>query len=67
MSVDLDYVSTLSPEILEKAREELNEDDFRRKESVQAIREWLKKQPHLQNAPTGMFYLNTQSRINYYR
>ena len=53
MPAKLDYVSTLKPEILEKAKEEFGEDEFVRFESVLALREWLKKQPHLQNAPTG--------------
>lgn len=53
MSTELDYVSTLKPEILDKAKQDFGEDDFLRRESVQALREWLKKQPHLQNAPTG--------------
>ena len=52
--MQLDYVTTLKPEIIEKARDEFNEDEFLRAQSVQALREWLKKQPHLQNLPTGM-------------
>jgi hypothetical protein len=51
----LDYVTTLSPEILKKAKEELGEDEQRRIDSVMAIREWVKKQPHLQAMPTGNF------------
>lgn len=54
----IDYVTTLKPDVIEKAREELGEDEFLRDQSVQAMREWLKKQPHLQNAPTGT---NTKS------
>lgn len=49
----LDYETTLSPEILERAKNELGEDEFLRYECVCALREWLKKQPHLRNAPTG--------------
>lgn len=52
--LELDYETTLSPEILQKAKDELGEDEFLRYESVTALREWIKKQPHLQNAPTGI-------------
>jgi hypothetical protein len=50
----LDYVTTLSSEILEKAEKELGEDEHRRTESVLALREWAKKQPHLQAMPLGI-------------
>lgn len=49
----LDYVSTLPAEILQKARDELGEDDQRIADGILAIREWVKKQPHLQAMPTG--------------
>ncbi len=55
----IDYVSTLSPEIEEQARNQLQEDEDRRSGSVLAIREWLKKQPHLKAVPTG------KNKINY--
>lgn len=48
-----DYVSTLSPEVEEIARQQLDEDESRRTDSVIALREWVKKQPHLQALPTG--------------
>ena len=51
----LDYVTTLSPEIIERAEKELGEDEHRRIESVLALREWAKKQPHLQAMPLGIF------------
>ena len=51
--MDLDYESTLSPEMLRKAYDELGEDEQRRADSVMAIRDWVKKQPHLQAMPTG--------------
>ena len=54
MSEKLDYVTTLSPEIIERAEKELGEDEHRRNESVLALREWVKKQPHLQAMPLGM-------------
>ena len=50
----VEYVSTLSPEIKQKARDELGEDEQKRNDSVIAIREWLKKQPHLKTLPTGI-------------
>jgi len=48
-----DCVTTLSPEILKRAKEELGEDDYLRASSITAIRQWLKNQPHLQSACTG--------------
>lgn len=53
-SNEIDYVSTLPPEILERAAKELNEDEHLRNQSVIALREWFKKQPHLSAIPTGM-------------
>lgn len=55
MTTELDYVTTLPPEILEKAKSELGEDEHLRTESVIALREWIKKQPHLSAMPTGLF------------
>ena len=51
--MSLDYESTLPPEILQIARDELDEDEQRRTDSVLALREWVKKQPHLKAMPTG--------------
>ena len=42
MPEKLDYVTTLTPEILERAEKELGEDEHRRTESALAIREWAK-------------------------
>jgi hypothetical protein len=53
MPEKLDYVTTLSPEMIEKAEKELGEDEHRRTESVLALREWVKKQPHLRAMPLG--------------
>jgi hypothetical protein len=39
--------------MLQKAYEELGEDEQQRVDSVIAIQEWLKEQPHLQSVPTG--------------
>jgi len=38
---------TLNPELLEKARKELNEDPERKAQDIQAIRDWMKKQPYI--------------------
>lgn len=50
-----EYVCLLSEEVMQKAREDLDEDPRRREEDVHSIRQWLKKQPHL-NARTGTFH-----------
>ncbi|XP_059490535.1 alpha-tocopherol transfer protein-like [Neocloeon triangulifer] len=44
-------IRELSPKLLEVAKKELNEDPKRRSADVQAIRDWLKKQPHILAAP----------------
>jgi hypothetical protein len=36
-----------------KAREELNEDDLRTKQSLEQFREWISKQTHIKNCRTG--------------
>ena len=44
----MNKIGKLSDESLEKiAREELNEDPVRRDADLKAIKEWIKKQPHL--------------------
>ena len=48
----MSYVCNLSPELIQKAKDELNEDPDRRAEDIEAIRSWLKKQPHI-NARMG--------------
>ncbi|KAK4010343.1 hypothetical protein OUZ56_019489 [Daphnia magna] len=57
MSEKIDYVTTLTPEIIEKAEKELSEDDHLRTQSVLALREWAKKQPHLQAMPLDAKFL----------
>merc|ERR1712002_488189 len=42
-----EYVCTLSPELIQKAKDELNEDPDRRAADIQHIRDWLKHQPHI--------------------
>lgn len=44
---DADYKCTLSPETLEKAIKELNEDPKQRLGQIQTLRKWIKEQPHL--------------------
>lgn len=58
--MEIDFVTSLSPEILEIAKNELGEDEYLRASSIEAIREWLKKQPHLQTARRGSIitYIN---------
>ncbi|KAK4010341.1 hypothetical protein OUZ56_019487 [Daphnia magna] len=57
MPEKLDYVTTLKPEIIEKAEKELSEDEHLRTQSVMALREWVKKQPHLQAMPLDAKFL----------
>jgi len=49
-----DCVTKLSPKMLEIVKEELWEGDNLRESSIKAIRQWLKKQPHLKSACTGI-------------
>lgn len=46
-------VRPLSAELAEKARVELNEDPTKLVDSLQHLKEWLSKQPHLR-ARTGI-------------
>ncbi|XP_076029003.1 alpha-tocopherol transfer protein-like isoform X3 [Oratosquilla oratoria] len=41
------YVCTLSPELLDQACRELGESPSRRQDDIEAIRQWLLKQPHI--------------------
>lgn len=45
-------IRELPPALAEKARVELNEDPSRLQNDLQAIKDWLAKQPHI-NARTG--------------
>ena len=62
----IDYESTLSPGMLHKAQEELGEDEQKRTDSVLALREWAKEQPHLQAMPTGRSFFNISLLAYYY-
>ncbi len=53
----VDYVTTLTPEMLELAKTQLDEDDERRRQNVTILREWLAKQPHLKTCPTDAIFL----------
>ena len=60
----VEYVSTLSPDVEKILREKLEEDESRRNDSIIALREWHKKQPHLQAMPTGkLLQLKTYTYI----
>lgn len=43
----------LTEEIVEKARLSIGENEKRRKETIQIIRQWIQQQPHLSTVPTG--------------
>ena len=45
--------SSIDPEVLQRAKEEIGEDDERKEVTLKMIKEWLKKQPHL-SCPQGM-------------
>ncbi|RXG55516.1 Alpha-tocopherol transfer protein-like [Armadillidium vulgare] len=51
------YVCTLSKEIQEQAKRELNEDEKRRDEDIEYIRKWIQKQPHLKIRTDDEFIL----------
>lgn len=42
----LGQYASIDPKVLSKAKEEIGEDDERRDQAIQLIREWLKKQRH---------------------
>lgn len=44
--------SSIDPEVLRRAMKDVGEDEERREATLAMIREWLKKQPHL-NCPPG--------------
>ncbi|MPC26282.1 Alpha-tocopherol transfer protein-like [Portunus trituberculatus] len=42
-----EYVCTLSPELVQRAKDEINEVPERRAADIEHIRDWLKHQPHI--------------------
>jgi hypothetical protein len=47
MSVDVIY--RVQPEIFQKAKEVLGEDEDKREQTLRIIREWIAKQPHFRS------------------
>lgn len=52
---DDDYVCSLSPDTEKFAREDLREDEATRKHGIEAMREWINKNPDITNCRTGKF------------
>lgn len=44
------YLS-IDPEVLNRAKQAIGEDDERKEATLKIIKEWLKKQPHLTCSP----------------
>jgi len=70
---DDDYVCSLSPDTEKFAREDLREDEATRKHGIEAMREWINKNPDITNCRTGKlsrlwefryFYLNPRQNKN---
>jgi len=51
------YVCTLSEELLEKAKKELNEDPARREDDIEALRQWMLKQRYINGRTDDVFLL----------
>ena len=49
--------AVIDPEVLRKAKEQIGEDDARREQAIQIIREWMKKQKHF-TYPDGNLLFN---------
>ena len=56
MSVDVIY--RVQPEIFQKAKEVLGEDDDKREQTLRIIREWIAKQPHFRARVGNWITLN---------
>lgn len=46
-------MKTLSPELMEKARIEVREDDNRRQQALEQFREWIHKHPWIKRIEIG--------------
>jgi hypothetical protein len=53
--LDDDYVCSLSPDTEKFAKEDLREDEATRKHGIEALREWINKNPDITNCRTGKF------------
>ena len=50
-------MTVFSKEELEKlAKEKINEDVVRQNDDIRAIKDWMKKQPHLKDGRMGNFF-----------
>ena len=57
MSIKADnYVTTLGPEMLKRAKDEFGEIERLRETNIIAMRDWIKKQPHLVSSMTTSIY-----------
>ncbi|ESO07986.1 hypothetical protein HELRODRAFT_185411 [Helobdella robusta] len=62
---DAKYVCGLTPQSLEKAKKELNEDPKQRIGAVQTLRKWIKQQPHLTCRTDTQFLLTILRRSKF--
>lgn len=56
-------IRELTPELLVRAKKELNEDPSRRDADIAHIRDWLKKQPHIHANPDDQ--VNENCSVSY--
>lgn len=55
MNKPTNKLQPLPPLLAKKAREELNEDDSRLQDDIEALRSWMLKQPHLKGRTESSF------------
>ena len=60
----MNYICTLDDASIKKAKEELNEDPQDRLAAVQALRNWVKEQPHITCPALGRSALLALYKIN---
>lgn len=51
--MSVDFVTKLDAIAIKKVTDALGEDELRRRQTIQIIREWLRKQPHLSHCEIG--------------